>query len=48
MTGGLYGGVQGFWVRTYIIITTADNPLLHKSSRRPQMVRFMLVTPRPA
>ena len=25
MTGGLYGGVQGFWVRrlrTYIIITT--------------------------
>ena len=24
MTGVLYGGVQGFWVRTYIIITT-DN-----------------------
>ena len=22
MTGVLYGGVQGFWVRTYIIITT--------------------------
>ena len=25
MTGGLYGGVQGFWVRKDIIITTFAN-----------------------
>ena len=25
MTEGLYGGVQGFWVRTYISLTTEND-----------------------
>ena len=31
MTGILYGGVQGFWVRTYIFITT--QPLFSHASQ---------------
>ena len=33
MTGGLYGGVQGFWVRTYIFITTPIPQPLVKAAR---------------
>ena len=33
MTGGLYGGVQGFWVRKDIIITTfATAHMLHPAN----------------
>ena len=57
MTEVLYGLVQKFWVRWCIIITTildfdrfevSKNQIFHNSSRKPQMVRFGLLTLRPA
>ena len=57
MTEVLYGLVQKFWVRSCIITTTildfdrfevSKNQIFHNSSRKPQMVRFRLLTLRPA